>query len=107
MSSVGEGRFVEKFGSYLQLHSCLSFAASVRDESAIAHLLQAAEHDPSHRDAVREIQKSNDMLFYDTVSVLLLFNPFVVIRFSYLIFQRHMFLDKDISRPQVSIRPKV
>jgi hypothetical protein len=76
MSSVGEGRFVEKFGSYLQLHSCLSFAASVRDESAIAHLLQVAEHDPSHRDAVREIQKSNDMLFYDTVSVLLLFDPF-------------------------------
>ena len=70
MSSADEGRFIEKFGSYLQLHSCLSFAASVRDESAIAHLLNVADYDPNHRDAAREIQKSNEMLFYDTVSAL-------------------------------------
>ena len=99
MSSADEERFIEKFGSYLQLHSCLSFAASVRDESAIAHLLNVAEYDPSYRDAVREIQKSNDMLFYDTVSALLLFDSFVAADCPSLIFRRPMFLDKNISCP--------
>lgn len=61
--------FVAAYGSYLELHSCLTFAGSMGDESAIAALLKAADNDPTHRDAVKEIQKSNDFLFYDSVSI--------------------------------------
>jgi hypothetical protein len=60
--------FVKLYGAYLQIHSCLSFSSAVRAEAAIAELLKVSSHDPSHRDAVREIQKGNALTFYDTVS---------------------------------------
>jgi hypothetical protein len=60
--------FVEKYGSYLHIHSCLVFASSIGDESAIAALLKAASNDPTHKEAVKEIEKSNDLMFYDSVS---------------------------------------
>lgn len=65
-SSVDATTFVEEYGAYLQIHSCITFAAAVKDESAIADLLKAASYDPNHRDAVKEIQKSNELLFYDS-----------------------------------------
>jgi hypothetical protein len=40
----------------------------VKDEVAISLILKAARNDPNHRDALKEIQKSNDLLFYDQVS---------------------------------------
>ena len=66
---MDEEKFVATYGAYLQMHSCLTLAAALKDESAITHLLKAAEHDPNHRDAVKEILKSNDLLFYDSVRV--------------------------------------
>ena len=42
---------------------------SIRDESAITLILDIAKYDPNHQDAVKEIQKSNDSLFYDSVRV--------------------------------------
>lgn len=69
--ATDEGIFVDKYGSYLQMHSCLSFAASRKDEVAIMHLLKAAKYDPSHADAVREIKKSKNLVFYDSVSSLM------------------------------------
>lgn len=71
MSSSTEGSFVEKYGAYLQLHSCLTYAATVKDESAITHLLEAAKYDPSHLEAVKEIKKSKAFMFYEPVSCLL------------------------------------
>jgi hypothetical protein len=52
------------------MHSCLSFAASRKDEVAITHLLRAAKYDPVHTDAIREIRKSRNLVFYDSVSSL-------------------------------------
>lgn len=61
--------FVQKYGTYLQIHSCLAFSASVQADRAIDELLEVAKHDPSHRDAVNEIEKANDLTFYDVVSI--------------------------------------
>jgi hypothetical protein len=66
--SLDQVQFVARYGSYLQIHSCLAYASSIDDESAIAALLKAASHDPTHREAMREIEKSNDLMFYDSVS---------------------------------------
>ena len=60
--------FVKKYGAYLQLHSCLSYSAVVKAEAPIGDLLIAASHDPTHRDATKEIQRANALIFYDEVS---------------------------------------
>mmetsp|Transcript_23209 Transcript_23209/g.64340 ORF Transcript_23209/g.64340 Transcript_23209/m.64340 type:complete len:1165 (-) Transcript_23209:85-3579(-) len=57
--------FVETYGAYLQIQTCLSHAASVQDKGAIAAILEAARNDPSHQDTVKEIQKTG-LMFYDT-----------------------------------------
>ena len=61
--------FVKKYGAYLQLHSCLSSSAAVKAEAPIQEILLLANHDPSHRDAVKEIQRANKIIFYDTVKL--------------------------------------
>jgi hypothetical protein len=60
--------FAQKFGTYLQIHSCLAFSASVEADKAVDELLIVARHDPSHQDAIKEIQKAKDLTFYDAVS---------------------------------------
>ena len=62
--------FVKTYGAYLQIHSCLSSSAAVKAEAPIKEILLLANHDPSHRDAVKEIQKAKSFVFYDTVSCL-------------------------------------
>jgi hypothetical protein len=66
--AADEGIFVDKYGAYLQMHSCLSFAASRKDKVAIMQLLKAAKYDPMHADTIREINKSKTFVFYDSVS---------------------------------------
>jgi hypothetical protein len=61
--------FIEQYGSYLQMHTSLSYAALVHAEPVIEQLLLVASNDPSHRDATREIQKGTSLTFYDNVSV--------------------------------------
>ena len=68
LSTINRKLFVETYGAYLQIQTCLSLAASVKDEAVISVILDAARNDPNHQDAVKEIQKSNDLLFYDSVS---------------------------------------
>jgi len=65
LSSVSRNSFVGIYGAYLQIQTCLSFAASMQDEVAISLILHVARTDPNHRDALKEMQKSNDLLFYD------------------------------------------
>tara|TARA_B110001452_G_C15135088_1_gene395360 strand:+ start:553 stop:906 length:354 start_codon:yes stop_codon:yes gene_type:complete len=60
--------FIEIYGAYLQIHTCLLFAASAEDEIAISLILKIAKHDPTHRHAYKEIQNFSDLLFYDQVS---------------------------------------
>lgn len=57
--------FVQKYGTYLQIHSCLVFSASVHAERAIDSLLEVAKYDPSHIDAVKEFKRANNMTFYE------------------------------------------
>lgn len=59
--------FVKQYGAYLQIHSCLAFSATVRAQAAITELLKAASYDPTHRDAVKEIQRGKTLTFYEAV----------------------------------------
>eukprot|EP00980_Cylindrotheca_fusiformis_P028429 scaffold22599_cov139-Cylindrotheca_fusiformis.AAC.20 len=61
--------FVKKYGAYLQIHSSLSCSAAAKASAPIKEILQLARHDPTHRDAVREIQKSSSLVFYDTAKL--------------------------------------
>lgn len=54
------------------MHTCLSFAASQKDEVAITHLLRVAKFDPKHVDIIKEIKRSKNLVFYDGVSLLVL-----------------------------------
>lgn len=60
--------FIKKYGAYLQLHSCLSCAAAANAAAPINELLLLASHDPTHREAVREIKKAKSLTFYEAVS---------------------------------------
>ena len=60
--------FINKYGAYLQLHSCFSSAASANAAAPIKELLKLAKHDPTHREALRDLRKSGSLTFYDTVS---------------------------------------
>jgi len=59
--------FLHRFGTYLQIHSCLVFSAKVEAEKAIDQLLEVARHDPSHQEARKELTKANALTFYDAV----------------------------------------
>ncbi len=48
------------------------FSANVQANQAIDALLDVAQYDPSHRDAVKEFHKANDMTFYEAVSYCLI-----------------------------------
>jgi hypothetical protein len=61
--------FIKNFGAYLQIHRCLSCAAKLKAEAVIEELLGVGSYDPSHRDAMREIHKANNLTFYDAVSI--------------------------------------
>lgn len=61
--------FIKNFGAYLQIHTCLSCAAKLKAEAVIGELLGVGSYDPSHRDAMREIHKANNLTFYDAVSI--------------------------------------
>lgn len=52
----------------------------MKDDTAIKHLLKAAKYDPCHADAVKEIKRSKDLVFYDSVSS----NVFVFLHVHYL-----------------------
>ena len=60
--------FMKLYGAYLHMHTSLSCAAKLKAESIIKELLNVASYDPSYRDAMREIQKANNFIFYDPVS---------------------------------------
>lgn len=60
--------FVQRYGTYLQIHSCLVFSASVHAERAIDSLLEVAQYDPSHLEAMKEFKRANNMTFYEAVS---------------------------------------
>jgi hypothetical protein len=67
-STINRSSFVQTYGAYLQMQTCLSFASFVKDEAAISEILKVARDDPNHRDAMKDIQESSHLLFYDSVS---------------------------------------
>jgi len=61
--------FLRQYGSYLKLHTCLAYAAVLKAETVIDHLLGIAKYDPRHREVIKQTSKSTAMIFYEPVSV--------------------------------------
>lgn len=60
--------FVKCYGAYLQLHTCIAYAAAIEAEGVIHVLLDLAKHDPRHLEAMKQLSKSNALVLYDPVS---------------------------------------
>ena len=69
--------FVNTYGAYLDIYKCLKSAGKFRSVKLIKKLVEAARYDPVHKEAVKAIQKTNELLFYQPVSQCM---RFVVIR---------------------------
>ena len=65
-NTIDAGSFIDTYGAYLQIQTCLVFASFVKAGSVISDILRIARDDPNHRDAIKDIQKS-DGVFYDSV----------------------------------------
>lgn len=97
LSTTNENSFILSYGAYLQIHTCLSFASFVKDEAAISDLLQVASDDPSHQDAMKEIQKSDKILYYDSSKLSAVLQSLGGIRFDTNEDQRKAILDLCVS----------
>ncbi|KAG7346813.1 hypothetical protein IV203_005882 [Nitzschia inconspicua] len=64
-----KGKFIDRYGAYLQMHTCLSFASFVKDEVAITYLLKVAKFDPNHSETIKEIKRSKNLVFYDSLKL--------------------------------------
>jgi hypothetical protein len=75
--------FIETYGSYLKLHTCLAYAAVLRAENVILSLLSLAKHDPRHREVMKHTVKSS-MVFYEPVrfhTFFFVFHPILITHF--------------------------
>lgn len=60
--------FVKEYGSYLKLHSCLAYAATIQSQRIVEALLEVALHDPVHNSMSKKILKGANLMFYEPVS---------------------------------------
>lgn len=60
--------FLEKFGSYVKLDTCMAYASALESKSVIDALLRIAKYDPRHKEVVKQLAKSTSLLFYEPVS---------------------------------------
>ena len=61
--------FVEKFGAYLKLHTCLAYAAALKSCEVIDVLLSLAKHDPRHREVMKLFSRRHALILYEPVSL--------------------------------------
>jgi hypothetical protein len=59
--------FVHVYGSYLWLHLSLVYAATLRADAVIENLLALSEHDPRHREVMKELSKASSLILYEPV----------------------------------------
>ena len=73
-SDVGESAiqsarsFVNEYGAYLRLTTCLSLAVALKLYDIITLLLEMGRHDPQHRESVRRFSRRGALQFYEPVS---------------------------------------
>lgn len=61
--------FLGEFGAYLEINKCLIQAGIMRDDVVIDLLLGIAKHDPRHREVMKLMSKTNQLVFYEQVSI--------------------------------------
>jgi hypothetical protein len=67
--------FITTYGSYLKIHTCLAYASAMSAEEVIDSLLDVAKHDPKHKEVMKQISKTNALVFYEPVRDLLSHSP--------------------------------
>lgn len=61
--------FIQEFGSYLKLHSCLAYSALIEAAEVINCLIDLAKYDPSHKEMMKHSGRNNSLVFYEPVSL--------------------------------------
>lgn len=59
--------FVQEYGAYLKMQTCLSYAAVLEAQPVIDALLNVAKYDPRHREVSKQFGKASALVFYDPV----------------------------------------
>lgn len=59
--------FLQDYGSYLRMDTCLVYASALKATTVIEILLRIAKHDPRHREALKQMTKTGAMVFYEPV----------------------------------------
>ena len=67
VNTVDKKSFINTYGAYLHIQTCLAFASYVKDDAVISDILRIATEDPNHQDNLKAIKKSVE-IFYDSVS---------------------------------------
>ena len=63
--------FIDRFGSYLKMHTCLAYAGVLKADEVIRELLNMAKHDPKHKQMTKQLSHSQSLTFYEPVSIFL------------------------------------
>ena len=65
---LGEiANFLKDYGSYLRMDTSLVYASALKATSVIDILLNIANHDPRHREALKQMTMPGSMVFYEPV----------------------------------------
>ena len=59
--------FINEYGAYLRLHTCIAHAAALRAQDIVKMLLALAKNDPLHRESMRRFSRANSLHFYEPV----------------------------------------
>lgn len=57
--------FVDTYGTYLKLPMALAYASFLKSENVVNKLLELANHDPRHLEALKDISKVNSLILYE------------------------------------------
>jgi hypothetical protein len=58
---------IDAYGSYLDIYKSLVFAGKCHSKQIVDKLLGVAKYDVQHKEAVKVLQKAQDLLFYEPV----------------------------------------
>jgi hypothetical protein len=59
--------FVQDYGAYLKMQTCLSYAAVLEAQPVIDVLLNVSKYDPRHREVSKQFGRASALVFYDPV----------------------------------------
>lgn len=65
---IEAAKFIETYGSYLDIHECLVSAGKIRSKLLVEKVVCVAKYDGRHAEALKALRKAKVLLFYEPVS---------------------------------------